>query len=333
MSIGAASGGMRHLLYSSTSDILLFSGAGGTTGQAFYTGGTTASLNKLVTIVGRIPNASLRELFVDGLPIGTNNTTTVNTTAGNTIATGAYWNDGAPTAGFYGSHDQTFAAVFNRALSDIEILSLAQSPWQLFQPLRTTLWVPPDAAGPVTHASSGALMSDSAIVAGTALHSVPHPSSGALSAGSAVVAGTAAHVALHPSSGALTAGSAVVAGTATVTPSGVVAHPSSGALTADAATVSGTAAHVALHPSSGALTAGSAVVAGTAAHVAIHASSGALTADNAVVAGTAINGVARKNKGFSPRQEAMRRLMIQSEEDVLTLLSTIMASGVLEEVD
>jgi hypothetical protein len=283
MSIGAASGGMRHLLYSSTSDILLFSGAGGTTGQAFYTGGTTASLNKLVTIVGRIPNASLRELFVDGLPIGTNNTTTVNTTAGNTIATGAYWNDGAPTAGFYGSHDQTFAAVFNRALSDIEILSLAQSPWQLFQPLRTTLWVPPDAAGPVTHASSGALMSDSAIVAGTALHSVPHPSSGALSAGSAVVAGTAAHVALHPSSGALTAGSAVVAG--------------------------------------------------TAAHVAIHASSGALTADNAVVAGTAINGVARKNKGFSPRQEAMRRLMIQSEEDVLTLLSTIMASGVLEEVD
>jgi hypothetical protein len=130
-----------------------------------------------------------------------------------------------------------------------------------------------------THATSGALVSDAATVAGTATHLTLHATSGALEAGSATVAGTAAHQ--HVATGAIEAAAATVAGSA----AHLTLHTSSGALEAQAATASGAAAHQ--HASNGDLSASAATVAGTADHRTLHATSGALTASAATASGTA----------------------------------------------
>jgi hypothetical protein len=138
-----------------------------------------------------------------------------------------------------------------------------------------------------THDTSGALVSGSAQVAGSAVRTLPHATSGALTAGSAQVAGSAARTLPHATSGALAAGSATVAGTAAQTR----AHASSGALVTGSATVAGSAVRTLPHATSGALVAGSAVIAGTADHTipgGTHDSSGALVAGPAQVAGSAV---------------------------------------------
>jgi hypothetical protein len=177
------------------------------------------------------------------------------------------------------------AGVLGMSMSSAEQAAFLNSNWnQLFAPLPRRIWAP-SAGGAVTHASSGDLSAQSAVVAGTAAHIALHPSSGALSAQSATIAGTSARFGLRPTSGALSAQSATVAGTA----ARVGLRPTSGALSAQNATVAGTAARVGLRPTSGALSAQSATVAGTAAHIGLHPSSGALSAQSAVIAGSAEN--------------------------------------------
>lgn len=95
----------------------------------------------------------------------------------------------------------------------------------------------PAVAAGGTHATTGALVADAAIVAGTAVHLTLHATTGALAAQSATVTGTAA--AEFAATGALVAGSAVVAGAAEhVAPS---AHDAAGDLVAGAAQVAGSA--------------------------------------------------------------------------------------------
>jgi hypothetical protein len=159
--------------------------------------------------------------------------------------------------------------------------------------------------GATTHATSGALASDAATVAGSATHLTLHATSGALEAGSATTAGTAAHQ--HVATGAIEATTATVAGTAVH----LTLHETTGAIEAAAATVAGTAAHehattgalvaaaatvagdaeltaaAAEHATTGDLAASAADVDGTAAHLTLHATDGELAADAATVSGTA----------------------------------------------
>ncbi len=130
-----------------------------------------------------------------------------------------------------------------------------------------------------SHTTTGALVSDAATVAGTAVHLTLHATTGALVAGSATVAGTAAHQ--HVATGALVAQAATVAGTATH----LTLHTSTGALVAGSATIAGAAA--AQFTTSGALVSDAAVVAGSSAHLTLHTTTGALSADSATISGAA----------------------------------------------
>lgn len=150
------------------------------------------------------------------------------------------------------------------------------------------------------HTTTGALVSGAATLAGVALH--PHTSTGSLVVGSATIAGTALHprvatgalvvgsatiagVALHPraATGSLVVGSATIAGAADR--STAAGHATTGDLAATSATIAGAAAHLTLHATSGSLVVGSATVAGAALHP--HTTTGALAAQSATVSGAA----------------------------------------------
>jgi hypothetical protein len=225
---------------------------------------------------------------------------------------------GGGTSPFYGQIIAVFR--WNRALSDSEAIEVSRNPWQLLSPIPRRIFAA-EAAGPATHATSGALAADAAVVAGTAARTHVHTSSGALAANAAVVAGTAARTHVHTSSGALAANAAVVAGTAARTH----VHTSSGALAADAAVVAGTAARTHAHATSGALAADAAVVAGTAARTHVHTSSGALAADAAVVAGTADHSV----PGATHTTSGALAAASASVSGIATLIKSHAATGAL----
>ena len=140
-----------------------------------------------------------------------------------------------------------------------------------------------------SHATSGALASQAATIAGTSTHLTLHTSTGALSAQSATISGTAAHV--HATSGALASQAATVAGTSTH----LTLHTSTGALSSQAATVSGTAAHQ--HAATGALSAQASTVAGSSAHLTLHTSTGALVSGDATSTGSATHGAGHDTTG------------------------------------
>lgn len=136
VSIGA--GTQRHLLYVNQDAVAMFSGAGATTAQAVSSSsalGTTAG--PAVWIAGRVHSASSRDVWRNGALAGTN-TSAINTTASDTLAVGAYWDNNVPSLYFNGAI--FLAAAWDRALSDYELSSLYQNPWQLFAPRR--IWVP-----------------------------------------------------------------------------------------------------------------------------------------------------------------------------------------------
>lgn len=175
-----------------------------------------------------------------------------------------------------------------------------------------------DAAGGATsHPSTGSLVAQDAVVAGTAARTRAHPSSGALAAQAAVVSGSATHLNQHPSTGALVAQAATVAGTAARTRQ----HPSTGALAAQEAVVAGVAARFRAHPATGALAAQAATVAGDAT-VALaagpHASAGSLVAQSAQVSGVAgvvhVAPPTNGQDGGSPPQRKRRRPVDNSPE-------------------
>ena len=91
-----------------------------------------------------------------------------------------------------------------------------------------------------TFTTAGALVAQSATIAGAATHLTLHITSGALAAGSATVSGTAAHQ--HIPIGALAAQNASIAGSASR--ASVVLHPTTGSLAANAAQISGAADHI-----------------------------------------------------------------------------------------
>lgn len=179
------------------------------------------------------------------------------------------------------------------------------------------------AAGPATHATSGALTGQGSAVAGVvsrfrALASsgalsgqgssivgaasrtgavVTHATSGALTGQGSTVSGASARTRAHPSSGVLAGPGAAVAGAA----ARFRAFASSGALTGQGAALSGEATNFTPHSTSGVLVGGGAALAGTAARstgAVSHDTSGELVGAGSVLAGDAANGTAPRNAGF-----------------------------------
>ena len=127
ISIGGSD--QRHLLYSSNTATWFFSGSGGTYGQAAGGGALTAGL--WYSLVGRAQSSTSRQVFINGIQRGTD-TTAVSPTASSLCVAGASWSSGAPQAGFYLNGDMAVWGVWNRALTDGEIMSLYVNPWQIF---------------------------------------------------------------------------------------------------------------------------------------------------------------------------------------------------------
>ena len=148
ISVGNSSTG-RHVLYFGTANqLLVFSGSspgqwGSSSASVFYS--DTSSYHMAM---GVVRSSSNRQGYYDGVsPFGAN--TGVDTVAAsNTVALGASWLSGGPSAGLYWPGEIALAGVFNRDLSDQEIKSLSDNPWQLFAPRR--IWVPQGAGAPAT---------------------------------------------------------------------------------------------------------------------------------------------------------------------------------------
>lgn len=134
------SGTQRHLLYfASASNVALYSAAGGTTAQT--SGVTISDTTGVHFVAGRVSSASHRQIYQDGVFYAAN-TQTVNTTPQNVHAIGAYWNNDASAAGFTSDADILFSGLWNRALSDAEILDLQQSWRRITRPTQRRIWVP-----------------------------------------------------------------------------------------------------------------------------------------------------------------------------------------------
>lgn len=132
ISIGGAAND-RHLLYVlGAGGIAMFSGqASGATGQA--SGGTVPS-GILTAVAGRVSGIASRDAWINGVKVGTNaSSVTVGTC--NTIALGAYWHSGAADGSYFLAGEEDIALAWNRALSDAELKSLSDNPWQLFRSL------------------------------------------------------------------------------------------------------------------------------------------------------------------------------------------------------
>jgi hypothetical protein len=167
-----------------------------------------------------------------------------------------------------------------------------------------------EAAGPVTHATTGVLVGPGAAVAGTASSATTRPSTGALTGPGAAIVGTAARTRAHATTGVLAGQVAAIAGVAARTrqhaTDGVlagpgaeiigaaaregapVAHATSGALAGPGTSLAGTAARERLHPATGDLIGQSSTLSGIAARMRQHAASGAVAGPGAEVVGAAV---------------------------------------------
>jgi hypothetical protein len=151
----------------------------------------------------------------------------------------------------------------------------------------------------VTHAATGALVSDSATISGTATYNAAHGSSGDLVASAAVISGSAVYSASHGATGDLIAGAALLSGDAARSGS-FVTHAANGDMVSDSATISGSSTRFVVHTSSGAMAAGSSAMAGTAVHNVPHASSGGFVSSAASLAATAARSAAGTGSFSTP---------------------------------
>lgn len=127
-----------------------------------------------------------------------------------------------PTGDFYiGQHKGTGAtgwqgalhlcAIFNRALSDAEIKSLSDNPWQIFSPVRTPIFVPLGAVGSTANGTT--VSHTNAIIAGAATGKAL-VSGATLSHGVSIIAGSASAGATA-NGVTVTQANALIAGSAT----------------------------------------------------------------------------------------------------------------------
>jgi len=109
----------------------------------------TYTLNKWHHVVGVFNNNSLRSIYFDGLDIASN-TSTEGGVVADELGIGAR-RDSSPSA--YLSGNVSNACVYNRALSDAEVLHIYQNPWELYAPVMSpaVYYAPSAPAGRTTY--------------------------------------------------------------------------------------------------------------------------------------------------------------------------------------
>lgn len=132
MSLGAGTNDRQVLYFTSDNKLGLFSGAGGTSGQALTTS-VYESTTAYLVIVGVVASAASRSIYVNGALVASN-TTSVSPAAATKVAVGAFYNSGALVAGFYLTGAIPLAAVLGRAISSEEARNISANPWQIFKP-------------------------------------------------------------------------------------------------------------------------------------------------------------------------------------------------------
>lgn len=214
-SVGA--GTNRHLLYlSSSGNVTMYSGSSGGGVQAVGLGTAAGSIN---FSVGRVAASNYRDVFVNGT-FSAPNTGNIVTGPQNTFAIGAYWNNDAAATNFYSDEEVLFAGLWNRALSNAEILDLHKSWEWIKRPARSRIWVPVSAGGSTAYSLT--LAAGSYTLTGQAATLTPtfHRSL-ALAAGAYSLIGQTVDLIYAPGSGAygltLDAGQYTLAGQALAT--------------------------------------------------------------------------------------------------------------------
>lgn len=175
--------------------------------------------------------------------------------------------------------------VGNIALVPAELRAWAENPFGLWR--EDEVYSRPNrvAAGGTTHATSGVLAGQGAVLDGTAAHIAIHGTTGVLAGQGAALDGTATNYTVHATSGVLAGPGAVLDGTA----ANFSIHATSGDLIGPGATLDGTSAVVRIHATEGDLVGPGAVVDGEATHAAdgVHPTTGTLVGPGAALAGSA----------------------------------------------
>jgi hypothetical protein len=161
ISVGATTDNA-HLLYiGSNAGIQMFSTSNG---NAFQASSPPAVLtaNTFYSFVGRVSAPNSRQVFLDGVQVGTD-TNTVAPAVSSTCAVAAYWNSGGEVPSFFFDGDTAVWGVWDRALADEEIKALYINPWQIFN-IRN-IFLPVGAAAVITYTMSNATFVPGSITA------------------------------------------------------------------------------------------------------------------------------------------------------------------------
>lgn len=129
MSVGA--GNQRHLLYDALNKPALFSGNGGSYGQAIPAASTMPAAGVPFVIAGRVFGSASRDVWLNGNQVATDSTETLGVSGVDTAVMGAYWDNNSATLPWSGN--LWLGALWNRALTNVELFSLTANPWRLFR--------------------------------------------------------------------------------------------------------------------------------------------------------------------------------------------------------
>lgn len=145
VSIGAGTND-RHGLYIATGRVAIFSGAGATTAQAIAPTSPLITANQMYALGGRITSDASRDVWINGKLVASS-IASASPQPTNRIALGAFWASGVPTASQYHNGPLALALAWNRALSDSEMQSIADNPYQVYKAQPRRLWVVSVAGG------------------------------------------------------------------------------------------------------------------------------------------------------------------------------------------
>lgn len=148
------------------------------------------------------------------------------------------------------------------------------------------LAIKPGASGPVTHATTGALVGSGSTVTGSADHKLLHTTTGALTGQGSTVTGSANRFRAHDTTGDIVGPGSTITGAAARS-SGSVTHDTSGALVGAGSTVAGAANRFRAFSSTGALVGQGSVLAGVGARWRAFGTSGALVGQGSTITGSA----------------------------------------------
>ena len=143
LNVGSLSVVNANLLYWNTaSNVLFYNGEPGNYGQA---GGGSLAIDVWYSLVARKQSSASRQVFINGVQVGTN--TDSSLVRNNDIIHVGVQNFGGSLSGYLNGKLAIWG-VWNRALTDSEIMSLYVNPWQIFS---RRIYIPTATAAGYTH--------------------------------------------------------------------------------------------------------------------------------------------------------------------------------------